>query len=281
MNKLDQILNFIDKLPALPIIYTKLERLLHSSNTTMRMLSSVIAEDQVISAKVLKLVNSGFYGFPKKIGSLNQAVVILGQNEIKNLVLAISILGSFSSPELNNIFDINKLWEHSIGCAVASKILAEAAFIKNPEDVFAAGLLHDIGKLLLAMSASEKFVNIITETRETGNSITKTEEKILGFNHAQIGKEMAIKWDFPPETVNMILYHHFPDQAACLTKEIAAVHIGNILSIALGLGSSGEKRLPMINEKAWQILDLKSSQLESIMIKIKKISKESISILNL
>lgn len=279
MAQIDEILSFIDQLPALPSIYTKLSHLLQSSNTTMQMISNVIAEDQVISAKVLRLVNSGFYGFPKKIGSVNRAVVILGQNEIKSLVLATSMLKVFPLSELNLVFDINKLWEHSISCAVASKILAEAAFLKNPEEVFAAGLLHDIGKLVLIMSSPEEFLKVINEVQKTGNSFIETEEKSLGFNHTQIGKALAEKWDFPPEMVDMIVYHHYPDLSGSLSKEIAAIHLGNILSIALSLGTSGEKRVPLLNKKAWQSLDLKLSQLESIMVRIQKVSEESIAIL--
>lgn len=279
MEKFDQILTFIDKLPSLPTIYTKLSHLLHSSNTTMQMIGNVIAEDQVMSAKVLRLVNSGFYGFPKKIGSLDRAVVILGQNEIKSLVLATSMLKVFPLSELNRIFDINKLWEHSISCAVASRILAEAAFVKNPEEVFAAGLLHDIGKLVLIMSSPEDFLNVINEIQDSGSSFIETEKKILGFNHIQIGKALAEKWDFPSETIDMIVYHHYPDLSGNISKEIAAIHLGNILSIALSLGTSGEKRVPMLNKNAWQTLDLKLSQLESIMVRVEKVSEESIAIL--
>ena len=129
------------------------------------------------------------------------------------------------------------------------------------------------------MSSPEEFLKVINEVQETGNSFIETEEKIFGFNHTQIGKAMAVKWNFPPETIDMIIYHHYPDRSASLTKEIAAIHFGNILSIALGLGTSGEKLVPMVNKKAWQNLDLRLSQLESIMVRIEKISQESISIL--
>jgi len=169
MEKFDQILTFIDTLPALPAIYTKLSHLLHLSNTTLQMVGNVISEDQVISAKVLRLVNSSFYGFSKKIGSLERAVVILGQNEIKSLVLATSMLKVFPRSKLSQDFDINKLWEHYISCAVASRILAEAAFVENPEEVFASGLLHDIGKLVLIMYSPEEFFKVIDEVQKGGS----------------------------------------------------------------------------------------------------------------
>jgi len=102
---------------------------------------------------------------------------------------------------------------------------------------------------------------------------------MFGFNHTQIGKALAEKWDFPPEVVDMIVYHHYPELSGNISKGIAAIHLGNILSIALSLGSSGEKLVPMLNKKAWGTLDLKLSQLESIMVRIEKVSEESIAIL--
>ena len=188
MEKFDQILTFIDKLPALPAIYTKLSHLLHLSNTTLQKVGNVISEDQVISAKVLRLVNSSFYGFSKKIDSLERAVVILGQNEIKSLVLATSMLKVFPLSKLSQDFDINKLWEHSISCAVASKIIAEAAFVEKPEEVFASGLLHDIGKLVLIMNSPEEFFKVIDEVQVGGSSFVEAEQKVFGFNHTQISK---------------------------------------------------------------------------------------------
>ncbi|NVM22915.1 MAG: HDOD domain-containing protein [Desulfobacterales bacterium] len=277
--KIDRILPSVGRLPTLPVIYAKLSQLLQAPNATIRVISDVISEDPATAAKVLRIVNSAFYGFPQRIGNVQRAVVILGLNEIKNLVLATSILQVFRRFGSEHVFDMDRLWEHSIGCAVASRVLAEAAYLRNPEDVFAGGLMHDIGKLIHAVSLPEKFANVINEVHETGKPIIQAEEQILGFNHAETGRALAVKWHFPAETVNMITRHHLDDASAELTKEIAAVHVGNTLCIALGLGSGGEKRVPVVDEKAWQILGLKLSQLEPIMARIEKLFKESTDIL--
>jgi putative nucleotidyltransferase with HDIG domain len=242
-------------------------------------ISRVISEDQAIAAKVLRIVNSAFYGFPKRIASLQRAVVILGLNEIKSLVLASSVLQMFGRFTTDHGLDMEKLWEHSIGCAVASRVLAEAAHLTSPEDVFAGGLMHDIGKVIHAVNLPKEFLSVIKEVQETGIAIIEAEKEFLGFNHAETGGALAERWGFPEKTIDMIAHHHLSSRSHTLNKEIAAVHLGNTLCSALALASGGEKHVPVANEKAWQILDLKLSQLEPIMGRIAKVFQESISVL--
>ena len=144
-NELDRIVSSLDKIPTLPVIYTKLGKLLQSPDATIQAVSNIISEDQVIAAKVLKFVNSAFYGFPQRIGSIQRAIVILGFNTIKNLVFATSVFDIFRGVETMSAFDKKSFWKHCIGCAVASRVLAEAADLRNPDEVFTGGLLHDIG----------------------------------------------------------------------------------------------------------------------------------------
>ena len=277
--KIEKIIDSIDKLPALPIIYTRLSNLLARPNSTIRMIANVIAEDQTIAAKVLKLVNSAFYGFPKKIASLQRAVVILGLMEIKNLVLATSIWKTFDHFKSGDGLSMKSFWQHSVACALSAKVLAEAAYLKNPESVFTGGLLHDIGKLIHAIYLPQEFSNVISDIEATGSPMVEVEKKILGLNHTETGRMLAERWGFPEETVNIIAKHHVGDDCFGLTKEIAAVHIGNILCIAFGLGSGGERRVPEVNPEAWKILGLRISDLESVSTRINRLFGEATIIL--
>ncbi len=279
LKKIDRIINSVGDLPTLPTIYMKLSRLLNVPDASIRKISSIVSEDPAVSAMVLKIVNSAFYGFPKKIGDLQHAIVILGLNEIKNLVLATSMYKLVKQFKASRAFNMESFWKHSIGCAVASRVLAETAHIKSPEEVFAGGLLHDIGKLIHAMYLRQEFDDVVKNVIETGSQMFVSEEKILGFNHAQTGSALAGKWRLPRETVNMIAYHHSPDMPEILTKEVAAVHIGNTICIALYMGSGGEKRVPIINQKAWDVLNIKLSDLEYVMQRSTKLFEESISIM--
>ena len=278
-NKIENILSSVDRLPTLPTIYTKLTSLLQSPDATAQMISSVIAEDQAIAAKVLKLVNSSFYSLPQKIGSLKRAVVILGLKQIRNLVLVASTLKMFHGLKEDHSFDMQKFCEHSVGCAVAARVLAETAYLKSPDDVFAGGLLHDIGKLIHAVYLREEFAAVVADVEGSELPIIESEKKIFGFDHTYTGRELAMKWGLSQETVAMIAYHHLSDSSAELTKEIAAVHIGNILSISLGLGSGGEKKVPVADMKAWEILGIELNNLESIMVRICRLFKESATVM--
>ncbi len=278
-NKVENIIGSVDKLPTLPIIYTKLTNLLQSPNATAKMISDVISEDQSIAVRVLNLVNSAFYSLPQKIGNLKHAIVILGLNQIRNLVLVTSTIKMFKEIKSDSSFNMQKFWEHSIGCAVAARVLAETAYLKSPDDVFTGGLLHDIGKLVHAIYLKEDFAAVIDDVRESGLPVIEVEKRIFGCDHTYTGRELAIKWNLSEGTVDMIRHHHLSDNSAELTKEISAVHIGNTLCIALGLGSGGEKKVPVAQMKAWEILDIEMNNLETIIERIDRLFNESVVIL--
>ncbi len=278
-DKIERIIRRVDRLPTLPVIYSKLTRLLQAPNTTVQMIGNIIAEDQAIAVKVLRLVNSAFYGLPHKIGSLKHAIVLLGMNQVKNLVLATSTLQMFQEYKSAKLFDMKKFWEHSVGSAVAAKILAETAHLSNPDDIFAGGLLHDIGKLIHAIYLDETFNAVVTEVQEKGIPMYEAEKKILGYDHTYTGRELAARWSLSQGTISMIAHHHLSDDSVRLTKEVAAVHIGNSICIALGLGSGGEKVVPVVNMKAWEMLGIDLGNLEYIVVRTEKLFNESISIL--
>ena len=274
---IDRTINSIAELPTLPTIYMKLSRILNVQNSSIRMISNIISEDLAVSAMVLKIVNSALYGLHHKIGDMQRAIVILGLNEIKNLVLATSMYKTIKQLKSSSAFDMQEFWKHSIGCAILAKVLAETAYIKDPEDVFTGGLLHDIGKLIHFTYLREEFEGVVANVVETGSQMFESEKKILGFDHTQTGSALARKWCLPRKTINMIAHHHLSDTPDALTKEVAAIHIGNTLCISLRMGSGGEKRVPIVNQKAWKILDLKLSDLEYIMQRSTKLFEESIS----
>jgi putative nucleotidyltransferase with HDIG domain len=278
-NELERIVSSLDKIPTLPVIYSKLGKLLQSPDATIQAVSNIISEDQVIAAKVLKFVNSAFYGFPQRIGSLQRAIVILGFNTIKNLVFATSVFDMFRGVETASAFDKKNFWKHCIGCAVASRVLAEAADLRNPDEVFTGGLLHDIGKLVVAVQFPEKFSTVINEVQKSGIPMVEAERKVFGFDHTQVGSALAVQWRFPLETANMIGSHHLAEAAAPQRKDIAAVHIGNILCMALEFGTGGEKRLAKVNAKAWELMGLTLSSIELVMEKTVKLYRDNTEIL--
>ncbi|MDI6687909.1 MAG: HDOD domain-containing protein [Desulfobacterales bacterium] len=175
--KIKRIINSMGELPTLPTIYMKLTHLLNVSDSSIKKISNIISEDQAIAAMVLKIVNSAAYGFSNKIGDLQRAIVILGLNEIKNLVLATSMYKIVNQFEPSSAFDMQQFWKHSIGCAISAKVLAETAYIKDPEEVFTGGLLHDIGKLIHATYLRGEFNDVVADVVETGSQMSESEKK--------------------------------------------------------------------------------------------------------
>jgi putative nucleotidyltransferase with HDIG domain len=279
--EIDRIVSSLDKIPTLPVIYSKLGKLLQSPDATIAAVSNIISEDQVIAAKVLKFVNSAFYGFPQRVGSLQRAIVILGFNTIKNLVFATSVFDMFRGMDTGGAFDKKNFWKHCIGCAVASRVLAEAADLRNPDEIFTGGLLHDIGKLVTAVHFPEKYSAVVNDVQATGIPMVDAERKLFGYDHCQVGSSLAVQWRFPPDTAQMIGSHHLGDGAVPARKDIAAVYLGNILAMALGLGASGEKKLAVVNPRAWELLGLSLSSLELVMEKIVKLYRENTEILEM
>jgi len=278
--KIDSIIQSMGELPTLPTIYMKLSHLLNQPDPSIKRITNIISEDPAIAAMVLKIVNTAAYSLRNKIGDLQHAIVILGLNEIKHLVLASSIYKIVKEFKSSSAFDMPEFWKHSVGCAITAKVLAEAAHVSNPEEVFTAGLLHDIGKLIHAGHFHEEFDAVMADIAETGSQMFQSEQKILGFDHAQTGGALAEKWRLPPATINMIVHHHLSYIPGSLTREMAAVHLGNSLCIALRMGSGGEKRVPIVNQTAWEILALKLSDLEYIMQRASKLYEESASIMD-
>ena len=221
----------VDSVPSLSPTVTKIIQVANNPNASADELIQVIKLDPVLTGKVIKMINSVYYGMQQKVVSLGRAVILLGINTIKNLALSTAIVGNFKRKGRIGQFDMNAFWEHCLGCAVGSKLLAKSKNIDKLlwEEYFIAGLLHDIGKLALAQFAPEEYAEVFEVLqREPEKGEVAVEELILGTNHARIGGLIAEKWKLPEVLVNSILEHHGPavsEQGFCIKT---AVYIANI-----------------------------------------------------
>jgi putative nucleotidyltransferase with HDIG domain len=276
---IDEILTSIGGLPTLPTVYMKLTHLLKEPDVPIKAISTIVSEDLAIASTVLKIVNSAAYGFHTRIGDLQHAIVILGLNEIRNLVLASSVYNIVKGLKSNSAFDMQEFWKHCIGCAIAARVLAETAGLKSPEEVFTAGLLHDIGKLIHAGYLRDDFNAALADVSESRSPLYEAEKRVMGIDHTQTGAALAEKWRLPQRTVDMISYHHLSRTPESLTKEMAAIHIGNTLCVALRMGSGGEAKVPAVSDEAWKVLGLRLNDLEYVMQRSVKLFNESLSIM--
>ncbi len=204
MKKLERI----EDLPTLPTILFEVNALLEDVNTSAKKLSDTIAKDQSMAVKILKLVNSAFYGFRSTVSDISNAVVLLGFNTVRNSVISVSIIKAFSDKNDLEGFDITEFWKHSIAVAVTSKRLAEKCRVEAPDNCFVAGLLHDIGKLVLSQYFEDLFKRVWITSQKENLVFYEAEKKEISVKHPMIGSLLAKRWQFPDYLVDAIKCHH-------------------------------------------------------------------------
>lgn len=238
----------ITDLPTLPTVANQIVAIANSPKTSATDVGALINRDQALTGKVLKLVNSSFYGFPQQIKTINHAIVILGFNKVKNIVLTASVF-DLTKGRSGERINIQKFWEHSLGCAIASQIVAQ--YIGrglSPDDAFVGGLLHDFGKIIFDQFLPEEFVPVISYRKEKNTLLRSAEKEVLGFDHTQVGTWLAEMWKLPVGLVTAIRYHHNPQSAREEREMAASVHVGDILTRALGVGNGGDSSIPALSE---------------------------------
>ncbi len=265
-------------LPTLPVIYQKVKDLVDNPQTSASDLGKVITQDQVLTTKLLRLVNSSFYGSPQRITTVNRAITIIGFRALKAMVLATSILRAFSL-DGNDGFQGEGFWQHSIGCAVGAKIIGKYIKYEEPDELFVAGLIHDIGKVVEYVAFGAELKEILRITEKEGIFIREAENRVLGADHAQIGSIFIRKWKLPPQLIEPITYHHTPQEAKEFSREVGVVHLSDILIKALGLGWAGDYKVPPLDLGVWDNLGLAISAIEPIMEEMEEGFWDGISIL--
>jgi putative nucleotidyltransferase with HDIG domain len=250
-----QKLDRITELPTLPVILSRLNTMLADPDTSISKLKRVIETDQAITSKLLKLVNSAFYGFRARISNIPHALALLGFNSVRNAIISITVFDAFSKRAGAEGWDARDFWKHSMSVAVISRFLAGKSRVAVPDDAFVAGLLHDIGKLIMAQYFREKFTRVVTLMQEQGRSFAQAEKADYPpFDHARIGGYIAEKWQFPKSLIEAIQYHHTMTKEAADVGLLLCVHLAN--RIAHGGADIDQKngKLQAVSPESWQFI---------------------------
>ncbi len=261
--KFRKALRSVKNLPTLPGIVIKLSKMAEDPDTTTDQMGKVISKDHILAAKLLKLVNSAFYGFPQRISSISSAIILLGFNVIKSLIISASIFEFMEDQDL-------ELWEHSLGCAVVSSVLAKRLGVSEPEEISTAGLIHDIGKVAIKMELPEEFEKIHGLVRKQGISTLEAEREILGLDHAEVGGWLTKSWNLPTKLIEPIVCHH--DPRISKNEQIASsiVHFSDIVIRGWGYGHADDIWVPPLNKRAWTILGLVPEDLDQIIEEVEE-----------
>lgn len=236
MIELKELIAKIDDLPPMPDIAIKLIELAGDDDVDMGKVAAMISRDPAMTASLLKVCNSSFYGFSNKISSIQQAASLFGLKKI--LQMAVMVLSSKYLAAKTKGYDLDEgdLWKHSFITATAAEKLASKVRYRDAGMAFTAGLLHDIGKLIIHEYVGDKLAEIREEAERDGMGFRKAETKVLGFSHAEAGAMLMKRWNFPEEMVDAILFHHDSDNAR-IDKDLARiVQIADAITMIMGLG---------------------------------------------
>jgi HD-like signal output (HDOD) protein len=263
------------EIPSLPMIFTRIDEAVNNPRSSLADIGRVISEDSSLTARLLKIVNSAFYSFPSKIETISRAVTVVGTQQLRDLALATSVMKLFQGipPDLINM---EAFWKHSIACGVAARVLAAHKREANIERFFVAGILHDIGRLVLCMKDPDWMRSALGRCHASCELLYKVEIEELGFDHASLGRVLLENWKLPASLVETVAYHHNPEAAARFPIEAAVVHLADIIAHAMQLGSSGERFVPPLSPLAWERAGMSAGQLPAAIEQIDQQYREAV-----
>ncbi|MBW1740911.1 MAG: HDOD domain-containing protein [Deltaproteobacteria bacterium] len=254
-------LDRIQEIPTLPTVALKVNKMLQDYDTSIKTLSKTIEKDQAMVSKILRLVNSAFYGFQSRINNIPHAVTILGFNTVRNAVISVSIIDTFSEKGAFEGFNVTDFWKHSVAVAVTSRYLAEKTRLAIPDESFVAGLLHDVGKVVLAQHFKEFFGQVWESMHKDDLSFYEAEKKLLPANHAQIGAHLAKRWHLPAGLIDAMRYHHAVRKTAYNLNLLISVHVADIIVNNYKIDPESESDFSVTHPEAVKLM---AAELETV-----------------
>ncbi|MBI5462966.1 MAG: HDOD domain-containing protein [Gammaproteobacteria bacterium] len=252
------------ELASLPEVVMRTIDLINDPKTSAAEIGQVLGEDPALTARLLKIVNSPFYGFPSRIDTVSRAITVIGTLELLDLILATSVVKAFRGIP-NDLVDMDSFWEHSLYTGVVARILAGRMRAPNTERYFIAGLLHDIGALALYKQAPDISAIALRRAREEIAPLHVIEQELLGFDHSEVGGELMRAWHLPETLVNAIRFHHIPQQAEQHLLEASLVHLADVIACAVHDPATENGRVPPMESSAWDLTGLQTQIMESVI----------------
>jgi HD-like signal output (HDOD) protein len=261
---LNHLIQGIPSLGSYAQVMAEMESVLNEPRSTLADLGNVIEKDPDLTARLLKLGNSSFFGFHNRLETVAEAVSVIGIQQVQDLLLVSSVVELFDGIG-SDLADMESFWKHSLACGIGARCLAIARQMPKAEKFFVAGLLHDLGRLVLFSRAPDQVVEIFRLYQSRRMLLREAEVCVLGFDHAVIGETLMRSWQYPANLVSAVACHHHPMSAGVYQLESSIVHLADYLVHAMQMGRSGERFVPPLNQKAWERVGLATSILESVI----------------
>jgi putative nucleotidyltransferase with HDIG domain len=253
-------------LVTLPDVFVRINQLVEDPDSNLSDIAKAVSQDPSFTVRLLGVANSPFYGFSSTIDTVSKAVSVIGTSQIRNLALSMSVARTFSGLP-NNLVSMDNFWHHSLYCALTARILARQARKCDPEALFTAGLLHDIGELIIfnrrPEQAKESLLRVLDEMDDL--PVYRAEQEVIGFDHGQVGGELARQWHLPPLLEECIAFHHAIGEAKRYPREVALVHLANILAQMAELDTLDCDDVSAIDPRAWALTGLDESIIEPVV----------------
>ncbi len=263
---LEQFTQDIDHLVSLPSVGVRVNEVVNDPNSTADDIGKLISQDPALAARVLRIANSPAYGLSAQITTITRAVAIVGTQLIRDLVLATSTISAFKDIP-NELVSLENFWSHSLYCGIAARLLAEQRGMKHAETEFLAGLLHDIGQLVIFRKEPEAARRALLLSVEGPDDLAlhKAEQAVFGFDHAQVGATLLRHWHFPDLLVACVEKHHAPQEEQKFPIEVSLVHIANSIATLAEIDSVAEEDAVRTEQFAWDRLGLSRELIEPMV----------------
>jgi HD-like signal output (HDOD) protein len=261
---IESILAQTDSLYSMPLFYDRLNEKINHPRSSLADIGHVISEDQGLTVRLLKLANSPLFGYHANIDSITKALTIIGTQQLRDLALAVTIMGSIKGIP-NDLINMKLFWKHNIACGILSRSIATYRREVNQERFFVSGMLHDVGILVMCSAIPESVKEILKDRKDGSELCYVTEHQHLGFEHGAVGGALLAKWKIPLNISEPIAFHHSPEAALKYPLETATIHLADIICHTMGLGLADDRRIPPIDNTVWEMLDIPVNQLDTII----------------
>ncbi len=276
---IDSLVEETSTVYSLPLFYERMNETINHPRSSIEDISKVITEDQGLTARLLRLANSPMFGCYARVDSITKAVTIIGTQQLRDLALAASVMGVFKGiPE--ELLNMTSFWRHCIACGIIARSLAVYRRELNVERLFVAGMLHDVGQVVLATSRPGLSLELLEAQRDGGRLYPELERELLGFTHAELGGALLKKWKIPASIAEPVACHHNPGFAEQFQLETALIHLADVICQAMEFGQGAECGVPPLDERAWDRLGLSPHVLGTVLKQSESQISETFSILS-
>ncbi len=269
-----ELVKGIGKLASLPEVCVRVNEMVDDPRSSAAAIGKVISRDTALTAQLLRLANSSFYNFPSNISTISRAITVIGERELRYLVLALSAVRTFSSIPIE-LSNMASFWRHSVYCAVLARAIAARCHVLHSERLFVAGLLHDIGKLVIMHRVPELAREALQRAQDGDEELHEVEQEVLGCDHAAVGRVLLEQWKLPSVLCEAVGCHHNIAAAEEARLDAAIVHIANVFANRAELSGDHDGPLPQIDPLAWELTALDESMLETLADEVAPMFAES------